>query len=481
MKLPYGNANFESLRTEGYFYVDKTRYLEQLEALPMLNVMLLRPSGFGKSLFCSMLSWYYDRLHADRFEELFGSLYIGSHPTPKHNTYMVLAFDFSRIPTDTPEHLRQGFEAEVNTTIELFLKRYHQDMTQESIQAILSIKTPNDRLSYLFHVLNVSDRNKLYLIIDNYDFPVTMLLMQDHSLFQHFVKTSGYMRPFYEVVKQGTQNVVDRIFMTGSVPIVFASLTSGFNIMYDKTTDPEFNEMFGFTEDEITPILDHLGGQVNREEIRTYYNGYRFSPFAEERVYNSDMILYYATEYRPERGGPVTMIDDNVVSDYRKIRAILSIGDKAIEEETLTHIVNRKEIAMSGLTTLFILTQETEFRFDTQALASLLFYMGYLTIAGRQRFGIRLSVPNLVLESLYLDYMAHLLSRRGQIVIDSSEKFRMWQELLDGKIDLLIELTEKLLKGLSQSRLPAIRREIHQSRHAQSAVRCGSLHSAQRI
>jgi hypothetical protein len=243
--------------------------------------------------------------------------------------------------------------------------------------------------------------------------------------------------------------VVDRIFITGVMPILLDSLTSGFNIGKNLSTDVQFNEMFGFTEKEIEPILTHLGEEVNREDIRTYYNGYRFSPYAEQTVYNSDMVLFYGTEYDPVHHRINTMIDTNVVSDYRKIRSILSIGNKAVEEETLTRIVNREEISVNEITPLFILTQETEFLFDAKALISLLFYMGYLTIAGRRGSRVYLKMPNLVLESLYLDYMQHLLMRRAQIHIDGLKQDEMVSDLLDGKIDLLLELTEKMLKGLS--------------------------------
>jgi hypothetical protein len=208
--------------------------------------------------------------------------------------------------------------------------------------------------------------------------------------------------------------------------------------------------MFGFTEEEIAPILDFLGTEEQRlDELRTYYNGYRFSPEATTTVYNSDMVLYYACEYDRRTGNIRSMIDTNVVSDYRKIRAILSIGDQALEEEMLTRIVEDGTVFINQITELFTLTQETEFLFDAKALISLLFYMGYLTIVEKDRLGITLSMPNLVLKSLYLDYMRYVLMKRGQIRIDGLKKDEMLRDLIEGKIDLLIELAEKLLNGLS--------------------------------
>lgn len=450
MKLPYGIANFETIRTENYFYVDKTQYIEYLESLPERHLVILRSRRFGKSLFCNMLSRYYDRSYADRFEELFDGTCIGTHPTQKKNAYMVLSFNFSGINTETLANAHEGFTQEVKIKIEEFLGRYSSDFLEDERQRILSCSKPNDVLNALFSTLSKKGLSgSVYVIIDEYDHFANNILSQGKNMFKDLVRTDGYVRPFYESLKKGTETVVDRIFITGVLPILLDSLTSGFNIGMNLSTEHACNEMFGFTDEEIQPILRHLGEQVNRDVIRTYYDGYCFSPYAEQRVYNSDMILYYGLKYDPGHGRIEGMIDPNVISDYRKIRAILSIGDNTLEETILTRIVQERLVVVKEITSLLMLTVETEFRFDEEALISLLFYMGYLTISGRQGPGVRLTMPNLVLESLYLDYMEHLLLQRAQIDIRSSEKFAMWQELVEGKIDRLIALTERLLKGLS--------------------------------
>lgn len=160
------------------------------------------------------------------------------------------------------------------------------------------------------------------------------------------------------------------------------------------------------------------------------------------------MILFYGLRYRPEKPYPGSVIDINVVSDYRKIRAILSIGDKDLEEDILARIVQEEAVSIKELVELFVLTRETEFLFDSKALISLLFYMGYLTIAEKSGFAIILRIPNMVLKSLYLDYMAYVLMKRAQVRIDGMKKDEMLRDLVDGDIDPLIALTEKLLKGL---------------------------------
>ncbi|GAK59506.1 AAA-ATPase-like protein [Candidatus Vecturithrix granuli] len=175
---------------------------------------------------------------------------------------------------------------------------------------------------------------------------------QGKTTFKDLVRTDGYVRPFYEALKKETKTVVDRIFITGELPVLLNSLTSGFNIGMNLSTEEQFNEMFGFTEEEITPILDGFGEQVSREEIRTYYNGYRFSPNADQSVYNSDMILHYASEYQSKPAGTANMLDPNVVSDYRKIRAILSIGDPEVEERILTQMVQQEYLVVNEITPL---------------------------------------------------------------------------------------------------------------------------------
>lgn len=450
MKLPYGMADFQRIRTEGYYYVDKTRYLEILENLPERYILLLRSRRFGKTLFVSLLNWYYDRRHANQFDTLFQGLYIHAHPTPKRHTYLILSFEFSAIDTRTLENAEEGFASEVWRQVKEFMAFYQEYFTEAARADILRLKRPNELLAALFQTLREKGAGQcVYVLIDEYDHFANNILSQDKERFKDLVRSDGYVRPFYEALKKGTRDVVDRIFITGVLPILLDSLTSGFNIAKNKSTDLACNELFGFTEAEIQPILQWLGCENRLAEIRTYYNGYRFNEDAPNTIYNSDMILYYGSEYDRSRHVIRNMIDINVVSDYSKIRAILSIGDRQLEEGILSQIVEQGVVSINEITQLFTLTRETEFLFDTKALISLLFYMGYLTITGKSAGGLELRMPNLVLKSLYLDYMRYVLMSRGQVRIDGLKQDEMLRDLLAGKIDLLIELTENLLKGLS--------------------------------
>jgi len=450
MKFPYGIANFGKIRSEGYFYVDKTRYIEQLEQLSEIATVVLRSRRFGKTLFANMLGWYYDQRYAERFESLFKGTYIYDHPTPKRGAYMMLTFNFSGINTQTLDNANQGFTVEVRSSVNLFTGRYKTHFSTNERKAIVQSEKPNDILNELFKKVREKELGQcMYVVIDEYDHFANNLLSQGKDMFKDLVQTDGYVRPFYEALKKGTESVVDRIFITGVMPILLDSLTSGFNIGVDLSTDSRFNEMFGFTQEEIEPILDYLGRETSRDTIRTYYNGYRFSPRATQRVYNSDMVLYYALRYDRDQHYIETMVDINVVSDYRKIRAILTIGDPGLEETVLTRIVEQKRVTVPALQQLFTLTWETEFLFDQQALISLLFYMGYLTIARQQGRQLILQMPNVVLQSLYLEYMEYILMKRARTRIDGLRKEAMLDSLLQGRIEELLSLTEQFLSGLS--------------------------------
>ena len=93
-RLPYGNANFESVMLENFAYIDKTKFIEQLEKESNKAQFFIRPRKFGKSLFFSTLSCYYDMNRAKQFQELFGDLYIGKNPTTRKNSYAMMEFDF---------------------------------------------------------------------------------------------------------------------------------------------------------------------------------------------------------------------------------------------------------------------------------------------------------------------------------------------------------------------------------------------------
>ena len=208
LKMPYGISNYEKIINDGYYYVDKTMYIEKMEDLADKTIMFLRPRKFGKTLFTSTLECYYDKNKADKFEELFGKTYIGKNPTPNKNRYCVLRFNFSGISTNTVEETIKGFREKVDIGINRFVTNYKLDFYNNPEQSTEGI------LGSIFEAFREQRRNeKIYVIIDEYDHFANELLGFYPENFKNLVSKNGRVRKWYEVLKEGTETVVDRIFI----------------------------------------------------------------------------------------------------------------------------------------------------------------------------------------------------------------------------------------------------------------------------
>ena len=120
--LPYGMMNFEDIRLDNYYYVDKTSFIPLIERSDRY-FFFIRPRRFGKSLTLNMLQHYYDVRTRDKFDALFGDLYIGKHPTDDRNSYLVLYLNFSGINGELHNY-RSGLDAHCNTCFNYFCDIY---------------------------------------------------------------------------------------------------------------------------------------------------------------------------------------------------------------------------------------------------------------------------------------------------------------------------------------------------------------------
>ena len=260
-KMPYGISNYDELVNDNYYYVDKTMYIEKLENLAEKRIMFLRPRKFGKTLFTSTLEYYYDIKAKDKFEKLYGETYIGKNPTALKNSYHILRFNFSGIDTSSVEATIKGFKNEVASSINVFAVRYGLDFfvnNDDEAENILN------NLFKAFYLQKTGE--KIYVIIDEYDHFANELLGFYTEQFKELVSKNGKVRKWYEILKKGTETVVDRIFITGVAPITLDSLTSGFNICSDKTRDRSLNGMLGFTREELINLMKNQGIEKEEQE-----------------------------------------------------------------------------------------------------------------------------------------------------------------------------------------------------------------------
>ena len=446
-KLPYGISDYEKLIQGNYYYVDKTKYIEKLENLSEIYVMFLRPRKFGKTLFTSVLENYYDVKKKNKFEELFGKTYIGKNPTKLKNSYHILRFNFSGIDTSSVDATIKSFKNRTIAVIKKFIENYNLDFyVNENSEA-------EDILDNLFKAFSIQkEEEKICVLIDEYDHFANELLGFQTQHFKNLVSKNGKIRKWYEILKEGTESVVDRIFITGVAPITLDSMTSGFNIIKDLTRDRTFNEMMGFSKEELINLME--AQEIKKEEqekllpiMKENYDGYKFSLESKEesKLYNSNMCLYFLNEYVKYKEIPEILVDVNIASDYNKIGNMLRLckGEKRLE-------IIDKTITQDGVITEITEKFNPEIEFGETQMLSMLYYLGYLTIGEVIGTYPKLIIPNKVMKEIYGEYFLKILSEEENFTIDNSEYAKISIEMaIEGKIEKGINLLQKYLKNLS--------------------------------
>ena len=407
-QIPYGWADFEAIRTERCLYVDKTRFLHELEN--ERYAFLIRPRRFGKSCWVSLLENYYDRNRADRFDALFAGTDVGRRPTAHRHRYVILRFDFSAFD-DTLETLRERFETYCLIKLRGALERNRDLFPEPVIDRIVAHPSIDGKLNQLFEYAGEHDIH-LYVLIDEYDnFANTILAYRGAEAYHSFTHGGGFYRSFFATLKAGAGQGggIERLFITGVSPITIDDVTSGFNIGTNISLMPEFNELLGFTEAEVRGVLETYRehGALDQEVdeamaiMGEWYDGYRFAKDARNDLYNTDMVLYYVKACIPNKPPPDDLIDTNVRIDYGKLRHLLVTGRRLNGNFDLLRQVIADGHAASAIQAGFPLQRLTR----RENFLSLMHYFGLLSIRGVMRGMPRLGIPNQTVKRLMYGFL----------------------------------------------------------------------------
>ena len=254
-KIPYGNAGFLSIRSDDYAYVDKTRFIEVFEQCGSRFPFIVRPRRFGKTLFTETLRAYYDKAEAANFEKNFKDTYIGSHRTPLASQFYVLKFTFAGFSDRTPQ---EDFLRTVRNAVVSFFNIYPHPRQNEILKA--SFSNAGALIETFFAVLGPEFRQKVFVIIDEYDHLTNTVLSRELAEFKAITSAAGFFKDFYTKLKSATEDMgpVARIFVTGVTSIALDSMTSGFSIATNYTTRSAFSALFGFTETELRQLISEV-------------------------------------------------------------------------------------------------------------------------------------------------------------------------------------------------------------------------------
>ncbi len=387
-KIPYEISDYKDLILGNYYYIDKTKYLEKLDD-DNDTLIYLRPGKFGKSLFTSMMFYYYDLNSKDSFESLFKDTYIYNNPTPSKNNYYVLKLDFSKIK-ESSKNVYDSFNDCVVAGIRFFCEYYDFDYQVD--------ETKNANMILLFFLSDCFKlENKIYIIIDDYDAYIKSLLEEDE---QSFESISSMAKAFYAVIKEYIGlGVIGRFFATGNCRLDLTTMTSGFNIAWELTADPRYHDMIGLTSDEVQTLIKEVVFEKDQEKVYQLmlenYGGYLFSKRVEEKLFNADLVMYLLINYEKFKEIPKEIIEKNR-TNCDEAKKIIELKHNPYSKELLEKILLNDQVS-GTLKSFFIL----ELDCDRNDILSLLYYFGYLTIETDEYGDYYFKIPNRIMKEIF--------------------------------------------------------------------------------
>lgn len=417
-RLPYGINDFEAVIEQNQYYVDKTMYLPLLENQPS-NIFFIRPRRFGKSIFLSMLHAYYDCSKKEKFQTLFGDLWVGKHPTPLQGKYQILHLDFSYVGGSI-EKLEENFNMYLRVKLDGFMRVYQEFYLADFKKRFFQSDSGTEKLA-LLQDETAAKGIPLYLIIDEYDnFTNTVLNEQGENVYWAITHADGFYRDVFKMFK----GMFERIFITGVSPVTLDDVTSGFNIGWHISTKPEFNQMLGFSQEEVRNMFTYykeMGGipatsdvEAMIDEMKPWYDNYCFSEDAlhtQSKVFNSDMVIYYLRNYIDRGEAPKQMIDPNTKTDYNKMKKLLQLDKLDGDRKGVIRTIAETGQIVAPLTETFSAYSLT----DPQIFTSLLFYYGMLTIKGTRGDKMILGIPNNNVRKQYYGYLKELYEVKAYV------------------------------------------------------------------
>ena len=458
--VPYGEANFSILREDNFAYVDKTRYIELLENVDPPYQLIVRPRRFGKTLFTLTLQAYYDIAAAKDFERNFAGTYIGEHKTALANSFHVIHFDFSAISNID---LVGDFTDNVRSGLSDFCDTYKFKEGTAVIEK--EYNSPHRLFEAFLREYKKHFKEPIYLIIDEYDQGANEVLSKSLESFKELTSEGGLLKTFYSKIKKASSNgPIARVFITGVTSIQLNSMTSGFSIASNLSTDERFASMFGFTESELKHLIPQLidlekYGQTLDEvftRMKEWYNGYCFNPDAGETVFNSSMCLYYLDSIANVGKEPRSLLAPSFVNSLGKVETLFSLGDKDFIRSIINKALSRKEIEFNG--ELQSIDLNIKSVLDEEDILSSLFYLGFLTFVPGNWEALR--VPNRAIGIQFFEYYFKNVIQTKKYNFNLALFSAAYAALRKGDPGPWLTLVDKLLASSSGSFLANHAREI---------------------
>ncbi|MGN1394032.1 MAG: AAA family ATPase [Succinivibrionaceae bacterium] len=463
--LPKLISQYTKFVERNFAFIDKTRFIELIEDKGLDVPLFLRPRRFGKTLFTDILAQYYDVNTRDDFERLFGNTYIGKNPTPTRNSYYILRLDFSGINS---KNLEQNFFDNIKNSLLRFCSNYNflnielDNNTSDSSSLINFFFTD-------FQAKRKSKNDKIFIIIDEYDNFANDVLATNISQFKEMTSADGFVKNFYAMLKAESNNpnsAISRFFITGVSSIMINSVTSGFN-SDNISQEPDFNEMIGFTEEELRELI-HLTMDMSKyegiftedeliEKMKTYFDGYAFCEDYKNHLFNASMSINYLNRVISNSKLSNNYDDANTNLDIFKFSNLMNLINKDGRLEIIKSIAqvdnengNESYIDCPLVENLNI---NIEREYTRGEGVSMLFYLGYLTY-GLDKYGnLVFRVPNLNYKRMFMQYYVSTFFAKNALSSSFNDLCSLEE---DGNITKLISHMNRVITGI----IPANEKDV---------------------
>ena len=429
--LPDGISDFKTLIENNYYYVDKTPFISEIGKNVGKTLLFTRPRRFGKTLNMSTLKYFFDIRNAEENKKLFKGLEIeknsyfemqGKHPVIFISMKDVKEISMNECKEKLKDMIANLFREyfDIVDSLDVFDKEDFISICKKDFNKIVL----ENSLKFLAKALNKHYDKKVVILIDEYDTPLVSAYK-----YGYYNDAKNFFNGLYgSVLKDNTSLQVGVI--TGIIRIVRAGIFSDLNNLSEHSIlDEEYDEYFGFLEEEVKNILKYYEIDYKLEEIHSWYNGY---VFGVTKVYNPWSILKYLHKKELKS----YWID---TSDNYLIKDILKSADRKTFEKLNRLLFGEKiEEEITGKSTL----QEV---LEAHDLWELLLFSGYLTIDKKlEDDTYSIKIPNNEVKKFFKDSFI-------QISFGTNLTFKnLIRNLLDNEIEEFEQdLQEILLKYMN--------------------------------
>lgn len=445
--LPVGVDDFEKLRKEQYYYIDKTLFIKDLLDMKGEVNLFTRPRRFGKTLNMSMLRCFFEKDMPGQ-AELFRGLQImeaGERYLAFMGRYPVISLSLKSMKQPSCELSFEMLKKEVGSEFARHWRQVEESgkLTQAQKERYLRIRDLRgvesdyaDALKFLSECLRISEGERTVILIDEYDVPL------ENAYFAGFYeKMTGIIRSLFESALKTNDNLAFAV-VTGCLRISRESIFTGLNnLEINSITTALYGENFGFTQPEVEALLSFYGLEENLDTVQQWYDGYKFG---NAEVYNPWSVISYVKSCCGDRQALPRPYWSNTSSNSI-VRSLVERADLSVKQEiealiegkTITKPIH-EDITYEDIDS----TQENLWNF--------LFFTGYLKKISEYQEGeniyIEMAIPNREVRYIYKTTVLRWFEEKT----DKKELTPLYESILEGDTDRMSRiLSENLMEAIS--------------------------------